>query len=488
MDLLASRPVHTLTDLRTRRTLQLVTFAIAATLVVAGLAGPQSAPRNLATVVTWIYFRGLLIVALLAAGNLFCAVCPMMLVRDVGRRLVLPTRRWPRALRNKWMAVALLVAGLFAYEHFSLWNLPRATALIIVGYFAVALLVDLRYTGASFCKFVCPIGQFNFITAMLSPFELRVRTPETCRTCRTADCIKGTPPVARALPVAMGRLKPAPTSGATAPTSGARGCELALFLPAKVGNLDCTLCFDCVRACPHDNIALQSRTPAAELAVPARRSGIGRIAARRDIAALAVVFTFGALVNAFAMTGTAAHLQHLLMQRMHLPTGETLAALFASGLLIAPIVLLAVAATITRTITADRHSRRSIAFRYVYALVPLGAAVWLAHFGFHLLSGILTIVPVTQSAVLDALGQAWMGQPAWSWTGIRPGLLFPAEIGCIVLGACGSAAAAYAIAQHEPRRPALASLPWQALIAMLALAAVWTLLQPMDMRGMVMPG
>ena len=174
-----------------RRTLQVLTLSVAAIVVTAGLAGPRAAPRNLATVLTWIHFRGLLIVGLLALGNVFCAACPMMLVRDIGRRVVQPDRRWPRALRNKWTAVALLGIGLFAYEYFDLWNLPRATALIVVGYFGVALLVDLSFSGASFCKFVCPIGQFNFVSSTLAPFELQVRNRSTCERCRTVDCLKG---------------------------------------------------------------------------------------------------------------------------------------------------------------------------------------------------------------------------------------------------------------------------------------------------------
>jgi len=490
MDLLHGRLTPTLTDARTRRALQLVMLAIAGLLVLAGFLGRQSAPRNLATVATWIHFRGLLIVALLVIGNLFCAVCPMMYVRDLGRRILPPTRRWPRALRNKWIALALLAGGLFAYERYGLWNLPAATAFLILGYFVAALIVDLRYTGASFCKFVCPIGQFNFVASTLSPFELQVRKPETCRSCRTVDCIKGRPAPTGRLPPSRFALrrpgKPAPTSVVPAPTL--RGCELALFLPAKVGNVDCTLCFDCVRACPHDNIGLLSRTPGAELAVDDRRSGIGRLGTRLDLAALVVVFTFGAIVNAFAMTGTAMHLQHLLMQRLHLGSGGVLFLLFIAGLLIAPLTLISAAATVTRALTDTHRSRRSIAGRYVYALVPLGAAMWLAHFGFHTLAGALTIVPVVQSTTLDLLGRAWLGTPLWWWTGIRPGLLFPAEFGCLLLGALGSGAVAHAIAQRSHDRPVLASLPWQTLIVLLTMAAVWTLLQPMDMRGMLMPG
>ena len=42
--------------------------------------------------------------------------------------------RWPRALRSKWLAVALLVAYLCAYEAWDLWDSPLATAVIVLGY------------------------------------------------------------------------------------------------------------------------------------------------------------------------------------------------------------------------------------------------------------------------------------------------------------------------------------------------------------------
>ena len=93
--------------------LQLVLLATAAVLVVHGLFGPDLAPGNLATVLTWVHYRGLLVVALLAAGNLFCAGCPFILARDWGRRLHAPTRLWPKRLRGKWIAIVLLVAVLF---------------------------------------------------------------------------------------------------------------------------------------------------------------------------------------------------------------------------------------------------------------------------------------------------------------------------------------------------------------------------------------
>ena len=67
-------------------------------------------PMNLAGVLPWTYWRGLSVIALLAAGNVFCMACPFMLPRDLGRRLLPARWRWPRALRSKWLAVALLLA------------------------------------------------------------------------------------------------------------------------------------------------------------------------------------------------------------------------------------------------------------------------------------------------------------------------------------------------------------------------------------------
>ena len=127
------------------------------------------------------------------------------------------------------------------------------------------------------------------------------------------------------------------------------------------------------------------------------------------------------------------------------------------------------------------------ALQHAYALVPLGAGIWLAHYGFHMLAGALTIVPVTQSAVIDLFGQPFAGTPLWQLTGVRPGLLFPFQIGCVLLGALGSIGVTTAITVRHGRHPR-AALPWHLLVAALALGAVWAFAQPMDMRGMVMPG
>jgi hypothetical protein len=373
----------------------------------------------------------------------------------------------------KWIGIALFVAVLFTYELFDLWALPRATAWLVVGYFAFALAIDLLFTGATFCKYLCPIGQFSFVASTMSPLELQVRNPETCATCRTVDCIKG-----RRDAIVPSRVL-------------RRGCELALFLPAKVGNLDCTFCLDCVQACPHDNIAMATRVPGLELADPRRRSGIGWLSRRRDVAVLAVIFVFGGLINALGMTAPARVIEQRLVQVLGAQSeGPVLGALFAIVLVIIPLVLMGSAAALTAWLSGRRISSvLSIASEYSYALVPLGFGVWLSHYGFHLLTGILTVIPVTQSAAVDLLGWAALGTPLWQLTGMRPGLVFPIEIGVILIGAAGSLVLAYLISERDHlERQVAATIPWALVTVVLTIAAIWITSQPMDMRAVAFPG
>jgi len=451
-----------------RKTFQLLLLGIAAVVIVDGIFGAQTPTNNLAPVLTWVHYRGLLIIALLAAGNLFCMGCPFVLVRDACRRFLPPAFRWPRRLRTKWVALGLFVLVLFIYELFDLWALPRATAYLVLGYFGAALTVDLAFSGATFCKYLCPIGQFNFVASTMSPLELHIKTESTCRSCRTADCIKGR------------RQPDAPQVVVQ------RGCELGLFLPLKVGNMDCTFCLDCVQACPHDNVALTSRLPGMELADPRRRSGVGWLSKRPDIAGLAALFVFGAMLNAFAMVAPVYRLEtwmaHLLGISSEAPV---LALLFVLSLGVAPLVLVGGAAALTRLIAGDNaRSRLQTAVNYAYALVPFGVGMWTAHYCFHLLTALLTVIPITQNIANGLAGFAVLGEPFWRWTGMRPGAVFPIQLGCILLGAMGSLALAYRISERDyPENPGPPTAPWVCVTVALASVAIWILSQPMEMRG-----
>ena len=470
-----------------RTTLQIPAFLLAVVMILQGLFGPALAPRNLATVLTWIHFRGALVLMLLCAGNFFCMACPFIVVRNAARRLFRPRFNWPVALRNKWISVALFVAILFTYELFSLWSSPWWTASLVIAYFVAILLIDGLFKHASFCKYVCPIGQFNFIASTLSPLEVKVRDHAVCDRCATKDCIRGR----REIPVVQA---PAPKdSPAMGNTQGLvilqRGCELALFQPRKVGNMDCTFCLDCVYACPHENIGVTSRLPASELMVDPIRSGIGYFSRRKDIAALAIVFTFGALLNAFGMVSPVYAFEAWLGKLLSVSSeAPVLAVIFLIFLVAEPVVLLGVAAWLTRAFGGSNLAIVPLAVRYSYAIVPLGFGMWLAHYGFHFLTGILTIVPVTQSA-FASVGLHFLGAPLWRWTGLPTHVVLPIELGFILLGFAGSLLVVHHLAEEDcASHPMRAFVPWAAASFCLAAASVWLMFQPMEMRAMLMGG
>lgn len=459
-----------------RSALQAPLLLLAALMIWDGLVGPQLAPKNLATVFTWVHYRGLVILALLVGGNLFCMACPFMLVRNLARRWVQPTRMWPRRLRGKWLAAGLFVVLLFLYEALDLWASPWLTAWLILAYFGSALLVDSLFRGAAFCKYLCPLGQFNFVASLVSPLEVKVRIPQACTNCRTKDCIKG-------------------SSGSAEQTeiSKIEGCQLWLFQQAKLGNMDCTFCLDCVHACPHDNVGISARLPASELWVDSWRSGIGRFSQRPDLALLVVFFAFGALLNAFAMVTPVYALENWLAELLGTQSEAlVLVVLFVVGLVVIPMFLLTLVGWFSRWASGsgDRPSLRVWVTRYAFALVPVGFGVWLAHYGFHFLTGFWTFVPVVQSFVSDILGSPLLGTPRWALGPLLPmDWLYPLELGLLGLGWFGSLLVTFHLAMTDkPRRPWGAFLPWAVLATSLFLAAVWLMGQPMEMRGTFLVG
>jgi cytochrome c oxidase assembly factor CtaG len=414
-----------------RRPAQVLMLLLAIAVMADGFFGAQIAPLNLAGVLPWIHWRALSLLALLVVGNLFCMACPFTFVRDFGRKFLPARLRWPRWLRTKWLSAALLIVYLWAYEAFGLWNSPTLTACIIAGYFLACLTIDGAFRGASFCKYVCPIGQFHFVTSLVSPREVRVRSTAVCQTCSTYDCIRG--------------------------NQHAHGCELFLFQPKKSSNLDCTFCLDCVKACPHSNVALLPISPAATLIPDPYRSSIGRLSKRTDLAALALIIVFGAFVNAAGMTEPVARWQH---------GPWTIAAFTLTGAVLVPLLAVVLCTVLggadvpPTSWSASYRARLDVTRRFIYTLVPIGISMWAAHLLFHfayafplpaLISPARFVTP-TQTLLLDA------------------GLLLSLYIG-------------WRIAKLYAARTLI--LPWAALACALYACGIWILFQPMQMRGML---
>jgi polyferredoxin len=452
-----------------RMALQSVAFVIAVMVIADGFMGHPMGAMNLAGVLPWTYVRAFGVIALLVLGNIFCLSCPFMLPRELGHRLGLARLKWPRGLRSKWLAIALMILFFWSYEAFAIWDHPGRTAWLLIAYFAAAFVVDTFFRGASFCKYVCPLGQFNFAGSLLSPFTLAVRSPAACERCTTHDCIQG--------------------------NQQQRGCELQLYMPQKAGNMDCTLCMDCVKACPHDNIGLFAVPPVRDVLRDPVRSSIGRFSSRIDIAVLALVVVFGAFANAGLMVGpVAARLSALgdsLANAVPLPLLGLVAVLVFSAAIVAVLLVLDLAGLwLSRSGERANPSRREVFCRFSQALLPLGLAMWVAHLLFHLFTGWATLGPAIHQAGAD-FGWHLLAPPQWGMNLplLSANTMLSAQLLLLDAGLLLTLYLGWRLAQHwtaRSSRAILLLLPWATSVAVAYAVGVWILLQPMQMRGVMM--
>lgn len=490
-----------------RVSLRGVMLALAAVIVLDGFLGPQEAPMNLAGTLPWTHWRGMAVVLLLVGGNFLCMTCPFVLPRMAADRWRRRRGRWsgasvvlgtalgaipsaaqrvagsplvrqmrsraPRLLRRKWLAVGIVAIWLVVYEAFDLWASPLATAWLIVAYFIAAFVVDSLGRSGSFCKAICPLGQFHFAQSTVAPLTVAVREPAVCTQCATHDCLRG--------------------------NERRSGCGLDLFVPRKIGNLDCTFCLDCADACPSGNIGILSRSVASELESDRWRSSLGRLSRRMDLAVLLLLLSVGAVVNAAGMTAPALERIVWLAERL----GGSRPA--SAALIVALMVAIPMVAVVLISAAARGRRWREAFIAIAIATVPLGAAVWLVHFSFHFVTSWQTAGPVIVRAAND-LGVT-AAQPGWSAACCThaPDWLLPANLLALSIGTALSlrtlawrwAGPAPHIARSAGRREAAQEPsgsqrdPWRRsawslgalFIVALWAAAAWVLFQPMDMRG-----
>ena len=454
---------------RARLALRCTLLMLALLIAVDGLLGSQDAPMNLAGTLPWTHWRGIAIIAILVLGNVACMACPLIAPRSLLRRWIRPSRPWPRALRSKYVAIALLVTWLVIYEAFDLWASPYATVWILLFFLVAATTIDLLFQGASFCKFVCPIGQYQMVLSTVSTREVRALNAQTCASCTTHDCLQGRANAEQSLP----------------------GCGLGLLLPKKEGNLDCTFCLDCVSACPHANIGIVASVPAIDLSRARWRSGLGTLAARTDVGVLAAVFTVGAIANAAGMTEPIVAMLDAIVAQ------ATLAPWLVQGIAVMASLLGGVAVIVLAGATMRSASFARGFTRVALATIPLGSAVWFMHFGFHLVTGWSTASAATQRVLHDLAISSNEPDRIMSCCIAPPSWLLSAQLLALSAGLAAtlgvlwwSIAAQLDDEAHSARTTAATGnditrrwlLP-ACIVIVLWVVAVWIVFQPMEMRG-----
>ncbi len=243
---------------------------------------------------------------------------------------------------------------------------------------------------------------------------------------------------------------------------------------------------------PLDNVGLLPTIPGNSLIHDPNRSSVGRFSTRWDLCALVAVLVFGAFANAIGMVGPVldaeARWQEQLGLDSILPVAS--ATFFMIGVL-APLLLLPLAGILSKALGPAREGFKALTIRGTLGLVPIGFAMWLVHMLFHLLTSWLTAWPAAQRAMQD-LGVHLLGEPAFAMSccGPAPNWLLPVEILLLDLGLLLSLYVLYRLARQVATgvmAELRVLLPWALIAFGLYCAGVWIILQPMQMRGTMLP-
>jgi len=440
-DLLRNRLVAA--ALRSRGPQLVITLAALAGLlvaIVAGLTGTPVGARNAGIVLVWIAWWALLmLVAVPFAGRGWCSVCPVPVVGEwLQRGAVLAPhgaglgagRRWPRALRNIWLQNAgFVLVSLFGII---VLTQPRVTGLVLLVFLAAAVATSLVFERRTFCRYLCPVGGFIGLYSQLAPVELRVRDAAVCAAHTDKTCYTG--------------------------SASGYGCPWLVYPPGLTRNVDCGLCFECLRTCPYDNLALNVRPAGADLAV-ARGRGL-------DEAFKTCIMLGSALAYAAVMLGPWGGLKSAASAVGTTPWWGYAAAflLLVFGLL--PGALWLATASGGRLAGSTTTTVRSFT-RFASALTPLGLAAWMAFTLSFVFANLSYVWPVLS----DPLGWGWnlVGTADLAWTPYGAAILPFLQAGVLLGGlAWTGAAVRHVAADLEPQRSVvLQAAPVLSLAALL---------------------
>ena len=284
-----------------------------------------------------------------------------------------PSRRWPRWLRVKWIGIALFVAVLFTYELFDLWALAPRDRL------ARARLLRRRAGDRS------SVHRRDLLQVPLPDRSVQLRGVDDVA-ARTAGAAARRP-AGRAGPWTASRA--AATRPCRLGSCAAAASWRSFFRPRSATSIARSASTACRRA--RTTTSRSRRVCRARAGrYPRRRSGIGWLSRRRDVAALALVFVFGGLINALGMTAPARAMEQGLVQIL----GARIGGPGAGGAVRDRARRHAARAHESRGGAHGLAHRRphvvrrwTSSTRLFVCAVPLGFGVWLAHYGFHLLTG-----------------------------------------------------------------------------------------------------
>ena len=406
-------------------------------IVLFGLLGKQET-GNPAILLTWILWWPAVVFTFIVAGRVWCAVCPFGYMGKLLQKLY--SLRWkvPAVLRNMWLRLALFLALTWLTTLFALDRSPLATAWLGLGLAIGAIALAVLFEKRAFCRYICPVGGIFGLYAMTAPLRLAVKDKAVCRSgCAGKNCYGS--------------------------------CDWFEYPPAMQRGAECSLCLDCVRACPKDNIALRTQSVGADLA---RLERPGR--SLDEATTIAAVLGIAVLQTAVMLHGWSTW-EAIAGAWLGLPVGSVLYTfLYVLLGVFMPLLLLALVSGVSHAQAQRPGGLKSAVRTSAYCFLPLGLALHAAHNFHHLFGEGAAIWPGLRNAAARVLSRpmAAAAHPA----SIPPDLLFVLQWLTLI----GGLYLAYRVAIARMRRYALGpQRAFRAVLPILLFGAAYTLMNIM---------
>jgi ferredoxin len=199
-----------------------------------------------ATIMIWDIWHPLLAFTIILIGRLWCFACPIGAAGDWTQSVYSLKKKYPEKYRNLWIAVIFFLFIFAAERHlFMFTRNPPNTALLLLFFTGLAVVMGAIYEKRSFCRYICPIGLVLGVFSMLSAIELRCKSKKTCQEHDIKECVIG--------------------------TEAGKACPAGEFPQTMERNNYCIMCMECVKSCSKENIRVSPRLPGADL-VKSRRT------------------------------------------------------------------------------------------------------------------------------------------------------------------------------------------------------------------------
>jgi len=401
--------------------------------IISGLFGTPVGNRNLSIVLIWIaWWAALILILVPFLGRGWCSICPLPLPSEwiqqgtvlgpgTGNTRFGKNWKWPKKLRNIWLQNgSFAMMALFSAV---ILTKPAVTAWLLLGMIGAAISMSLLFERRAFCRYLCPVGGFIGLYSLISPVELRIIEQDVCRDHQTKTCYTG--------------------------NENGYGCPWNVYPGALKLNTKCGACFECLRACPHDNIAINIREFGTDLTKPG--------AVKIDESFKAILMLGSAAIYSAVMLGPWGELKSAAFS-----IGSGAWWIFAGSFLVINFILLPALFYFAVKITQSGSSS-SPPLKYAFkafsaSLIPLGLGAWAAFS----LSFIFTNGSYLWGVLSDPLGVGWnlLGTAGATWTPYLSGVTPTLEMAALVLGLIGAGQTAMRISNQDQKL----GQPWPILL------------------------